>query len=132
MSSKADSGNKAIINGGTFIGNFGAARADNGIDVTINGGTFICNGSYHGFCTGAENYGSQYTRATINGGYFYAANSGYALCKAGQSTMVVNGAVINKTGGSFTLGTGAAIVDADESIEVDGTSYTFAHKVVVQ
>lgn len=131
-SSKADSGNKAIINGGTFIGNFGAARADNGIDVTINGGTFICNGSYHGFCTGAENYGSQYTRATINGGYFYAANSGYALCKAGQSTMVVNGAVINKTGGSFTLGTGAAIVDADESIEVDGTTYTFAHKVVVQ
>lgn len=128
----ADSGNKAVINGGTFIGNFGAGRADNGIDVTINGGTFICKGTYHGFCAGAESFGSENTKVTVNGGLFYAAGSGFALCKANKASMTVKGAVINKTGGNFTLAESSAITETDQSVEVDGTTYTFGYKVVAQ
>lgn len=74
----------AVINGGIFIGASAGGRADNAVNVTINGGTFIGKGQYHGFCSGAENYGSQNCFVTVNGGYFYGT-TGYALCQAGQS-----------------------------------------------
>lgn len=132
----ADNGNTAVINGGIFVGNFGAGRADNGIDVTVNDGVFICKGtepkSFHGFCSGAEENGSERTKVTVNGGMFYAAGqNGCSLCRANGSTMIVNGAVINKTVG-FSPAAGAAITGADEQFEFEGTTYNFGYRVAAE
>lgn len=121
-------GAKVVINGGTYIGATGSGRADNGIDVTINGGTFIGKGVYHGFVSGAESYGSQNCKVTVNGGYFYGTN-GHALCRAGSSTMIVNGAFVNKTTGDFTLGNDAQISDANVKLTVDENDYIFSKQI---
>ena len=126
----ADSGCKAVINGGTFIGATGGGRADNGVEVTINGGTFIGRGSWHGFCSGAESYGSEKCFVTVNDGYFFGT-TGYALCRAGQSTMTVKGGHVNKTTG-YTPATGFVNVEAAESLTIDGNTYNFTHKIVKQ
>ncbi len=126
----ADSGCKAVINGGTFIGARGGGRADNGVEVTINGGTFIGGGEWHGFCSGAEPYGSEKCFVTVNDGYFFGT-TGYALCRAGQSTMTVKGGHVNKTTG-YTPATGFVNVEAAESLTIDGDTYNFTHKIVKQ
>lgn len=127
----ADPGCKAVINGGTFIGATGGGRADNGVEVTINGGTFIGRGSWHGFCSGAESYGSEKCFVTVNDGYFFGSTTGYALCRAGQSTMTVKGGHVNKTTG-YTPASGFINVEAAESLTIDGNTYNFTHKIVKQ
>lgn len=126
----ADPGCKAVINGGTFIGATGGGRADNGVEVTINGGTFIGRGSWHGFCSGAESYGSEKCFVTVNDGYFFGT-TGYALCRAGQSTMTVKGGHVNKTSG-YTPASGFINVEAAKSLTIDGNTYNFTHKIVKQ
>lgn len=119
------------ISGGTFLGNSGA-RADGNVKVVINGGDFIqksTNSYGHAFCAGAEGYYSG-TEVTINGGYFYGG-PGYAICNAYQATTTVNAAIINKTGGGFTLGTGRSTeqLASPATRTILGDTYTFPYRV---
>ncbi len=122
----------ATINGGTFIGNSGG-RADGSVNVTINGGNFIqksTNSTGHGFCAGAESYGSAKCNVTINGGYFYG-DPGYAICRANQAKLVVNCAILNKTGGGYTLGEGKSVVTLNPAatLTIGDDTYSFGYEV---
>lgn len=123
-------GCKAVIKDGLFIGAAAGGRADNAVDLTIDGGVFIGKGSWHGFCAGAENYGSENCFVTVNGGYFYGTD-GHALCQAGKATMTVKGGYVNKTTG-FSPAAGFGIVSADKSVTVDGVEYKFTSQIVKQ
>ena len=127
----SDNGNRAEINSGTFIGATGGGRADTGVDVTINNGVFIGKGKFHGFCSGAESYGSAKTNVTVKGGYFWGGQ-GDALCRANSSKMTVSGGWLNKTTGGYTLASGCQEVAESTSLTVDGVDYTFTTHIVAQ
>ncbi len=123
---------KVVINGGTFMGPSGA-RADGAVDMTIEDGYFIqtsATATGHGFCAGAESYGSDKCKVTINGGWFYG-NAHYAICNANQATTIVNGGYLNKTGGGFTLGAGRSLntLATPATAKVNGATYSFGYQV---
>lgn len=123
---------KVVITGGDFIGTSGA-RADGSIDMRIDGGNFIQTSasSYgHAFCAGAESYGSEQCKVTVNGGYF-SGNAGYAICNANKAVTTVYGGYLNKTGGGFTAGEGRTLTElaTPASITVEGKTYTFGYRM---
>ena len=123
---------QVTINGGTYIGTSGA-RADGNVLVNIKGGYFIqtsATATGHGFCAGAESYGSEGTEVIISAGYFYG-NRGYAICRANQSKLTVNGAYLNKLNGGYTLGTGRSehTIATPASVTIDGNTYQFGYQI---
>lgn len=123
---------KLVINGGTFIGMSGA-RIDGNINATIHNGIFIQtspSSTGHALCVGAESYGSNLSKVTVNNGYFHG-NAGFAICNANSATTVVNGGFLNKQGGGFTLGTGKSLVQLSSptTLNVEGKQYSFSFQV---
>ncbi len=119
------------INGGTFIGTSGA-RCDGNLEAVVNDGIFIktTTSTGHAFCAGAQG-GTKPCEVEINGGYFYAAENGYSICRAGNATVTVNGGYINVTGGGFALGAGKSVqtLASPATITVGGVTYSFGFEV---
>lgn len=120
--------NKFYITGGTFIGASGCARADGNVECHISGGTFIAKGQYHGFCAGAENYGSDKCKAYITGGKFWANGGGSAI-KANQAQLFISGGEFNKAVTALDDGFECVDLVPATTVNVDGTDYTFGKTV---
>jgi len=124
---------KAVINGGTFVGNAGV-RIDGNVTVDIYGGEFIqrsVNSTGHALCAGAEKtFTTIWPTVNVHGGYFFG-NPGQAICKDGEAKVIVSGAYVNKTTGSFTLGEGAAAVTLGTPVTrtVEGSTYSFGYQI---
>lgn len=120
--------NKFYITGGTFIGASGCARADGNVECHISGGTFIAKGQYHGFCAGAESYGSDKCKAYITGGKFWANGGGSAI-KANQAQLFISGGEFNKAVTALADGFECVDLVPATTVSVDGTDYTFGKTV---
>lgn len=131
--SKTTVTHNVVINGGVFIGP-ACARFEGNVEGVINGGYFIKTKSStgHPLCTGAESFGSNLCKVTVNGGYYYdGSNASNSICRAGESQLIVNGAYMNRTTGGFTIGNGHSLLSLDPpaSVTVDGVTYSFPYQV---